>query len=101
MASSDETPVERPKKLADTSAKRRPVEEIALERGLLPMWIESEPVSVNQLGVVRKIQPPPKFNDKHWKFAAAKALRNWPVGAELTDEDFDKAIHEAVNTRIG
>lgn len=99
MASSDETPVEKPKKSADV--KRRPVEEIALERGLLPMWIESTPVSVNQLGQVRKIQPPPKFNDKHWKFAAAKALRNWPVGAELTDEDFDKAVHEAANTRIG
>lgn len=77
------------------------VEELALMRGLLPMWIPGTLIRVNQMGVVREIQPPPTVNPEHWKFAAAKTLKQWPEGAELSLENFDKAIHEAINQRIG
>lgn len=80
---------------------RVPVEEIATKRGHLPMWIAGAPIRVNQLGVVREIQSPPSLNLAHWKFAAARALRNWPVAAEITEKQYDEAVHEAINTRIG
>ena len=31
------------------------------------------------------------------EFAAAKALRAWPVGAEVSESDYDGAVHEAMH----
>jgi hypothetical protein len=30
-----------------------------------------------------------------WQFAAAKAHENWPQGFEVTEEEFDEAVHAA------
>jgi hypothetical protein len=36
-----------------------------------------------------------------WKFAAAKAGNAWPVGKELSEEDFDDAVEASITHRIG
>lgn len=36
-----------------------------------------------------------------WAFNGARALRQWPVNAEVTEEDFDKAIKSTMHDRIG
>jgi hypothetical protein len=36
-----------------------------------------------------------------WQFAAAKAFRQWPVGAEVTEKDYDVAVKEASEQRLG
>ena len=30
-----------------------------------------------------------------WKFAAAKAHASWPLGFEVSEEEFDQAVHAA------
>jgi len=30
-----------------------------------------------------------------WKFAATKAHQAWPVAREVTEEEFDRAVHAA------
>lgn len=32
-----------------------------------------------------------------WKSRAAKAMRSWPIGAEVTEAEFDQAIYDACN----
>lgn len=36
-----------------------------------------------------------------WNFAAAKAYKTWPVGFEVTEEEYDNAVTEAGNLSIG
>jgi hypothetical protein len=36
-----------------------------------------------------------------WKFAVAKAFRQWPEGAEVTETDYDKAVKEASDQPLG
>jgi hypothetical protein len=35
-----------------------------------------------------------------WKFAAARAAENWPVGAELTESEYDAAVNRALNVAV-
>lgn len=35
-----------------------------------------------------------------WKHAAAGAMNRWPIGAELTEEEYDAAIQGAEHIRI-
>lgn len=37
------------------------------------------------------------IKNKTWLFDSAKQLHKWPVGEEMTEEEFDKAIEEAAN----
>lgn len=67
-------------------APLRTVEAWAEEKGMLPQL-----VSVN--GRTRA-------NPEFWRFAAARALCNWPVGKELTEADFDAAITAAGNQQL-
>jgi hypothetical protein len=36
-----------------------------------------------------------------WLFAAAKALAKWPIGLELTAEEYDRVVQETANLKIG
>ncbi len=89
------------KPVAPSQSDKRPVEAWAEKKGLAPQWLAQPPFQVNPDGVVRTVQPPPKLNPNWWKFAAARALRSWSIGAEVTEKDFDEAIHIACNGRIG
>jgi hypothetical protein len=42
----------------------------------------------------------PAHNPEFWKFAAAKAMHGWVIGAELTEAEFDDAI-TAATTAMG
>jgi hypothetical protein len=35
-----------------------------------------------------------------WLFAAARACNRWPIGIELTADEFDAAVAAAASTRI-
>lgn len=37
----------------------------------------------------------------HWKADAARHGRAWPLGQEVTESEFDQAIYDAFNSRIG
>lgn len=39
-------------------------------------------------------------NPSFWKYAAARVMLKWPIGAELTESDFDAAIEAAANVEI-
>lgn len=32
-----------------------------------------------------------------WKVNAAKHLRGWPIGAEVTEDEFNQAVYDACN----
>jgi hypothetical protein len=32
-----------------------------------------------------------------WQYAAARAMRRWPIGFEMTEADFEAALHEAAH----
>ena len=36
-----------------------------------------------------------------WKAEVARQGRGWAHGAEVTDQEFNEALHDAFNTRIG
>lgn len=40
-------------------------------------------------------------NPKYWNYAAAKALRGWVIGFEITEQEFDAAVIEAAGVAIG
>lgn len=37
----------------------------------------------------------------HWKADAARIGRQWPLGQEVTEDEFNQAVYDAFNTRIG
>ncbi len=39
----------------------------------------------------------PRTNPSFWKFAAAKAHNQWPIGLTMTEAEFDKAIVAATD----
>lgn len=56
----------------------RAVEEWATEKGMLPLMNGT------------------RENPEAFRFLAAKGLRNWPVGKEVAEAEFDAAVTEAV-----
>jgi hypothetical protein len=66
------------------------IETWAEKRGHLPMW-QPQPSRFLPKGAPVPVAPNPEY----WKFAAAKALRNWPVGAEVTEAEFIEAVELA------
>lgn len=36
-----------------------------------------------------------------WRYRAAKALRDWPIGAEVTEAEFDEALKAAGEISLG
>lgn len=41
----------------------------------------------------------PRHNPKFWMFAGARAASGWPIGAEVTEAEFDAAV-EAATTGV-
>lgn len=37
----------------------------------------------------------------HWKADAARHGRGWPLGKEVTESEFNQAVYDAFNSRIG
>lgn len=37
----------------------------------------------------------------HWKADAARHGRGWPLGQEVTEDEFNQAVYDAFNSRIG
>jgi hypothetical protein len=71
------------------AAEKKTIEQWAEAKGLLP-----ENITVPARIGSREVKAP-RQNPKFVQFAMAKAHRRWPEGAEVTEEDFDKAVAEA------
>lgn len=59
------------------------IEVWAERKGMLPQWRDA-----GSIGGAR-------LNPKFPLFSSAKAFRNWPEGAEVSEQDFDAAVKEA------
>lgn len=73
----DEAPVE--------AAEKRAAEDWALAKGFLPQFVAAA-APFAAAGVA----PLQELNPNYWRFAAAKAV--WPIGKELTEDEFDRAV---------
>jgi hypothetical protein len=78
-------------KLGDRAAEKKAVEDWAEQKGMLPEKFEVQGGA--RLGQHRV--PAVRQNPKFIFFVQAKALRSWPVGREVTEEEFDSAVAEA------
>lgn len=70
--------------------EKKPVEVWAHEKGMLP----------EKLAPIAAFNAAPLgsgVNPRFWMFAAAKAGSNWPIGAEVTEQEFDAAVEKAQN----
>ena len=38
---------------------------------------------------------------EHWRADVARHCRAWPLGQEVTESEFNQALHDAFNSRIG
>ena len=84
------------------AAQKLAVEAWAQRKRMLPLFFDQAPgsapaapatmgaVAVDMRGVFG-----PRPNPEAWKFAAARALRQWPQGAEVTEAEFDEAVRIA------
>lgn len=76
-----------------TSAKKT-IEAWAEVKGMLPEIL----FTTARLGS-REVKAK-RQNPKFVQYAMAKAHRNWPEGAEVTEEEFDKAVAESSQVGI-
>jgi hypothetical protein len=85
-------------------AEKRSVEDWATSKKMLPQFIEPAPRKIDPrlmglpaVGVSMGAIPAPRHNPEHVKYVAARALRGWPLGKEVTEAEFDEAVNEAMN----
>ena len=84
---------------------RKAVEEWARARGLYPQTLDQPVMALpgvapGQLGTVAVRMGglrAPRHNPEYWRFAAAKAMHGWPIGAEVSEQEFDEAIAAATS----
>lgn len=67
---------------AEPEPARRPIEEWRREKGHDRVMLGLDPGTL-------------------WMFNAAVALRDWPIGAEVTEAEYDAAIAAATSMRLG
>lgn len=92
---SDDVPAvdEQPPATATPSGPVKTAEQWAEAKGFLPEFTSSRaPFARADEPAVRQ------HNPEHWRFAATKAGKAWPEGAEMTEAEFDAAVTEATTT---
>lgn len=65
-------------------------EEWALAKGMLPEKLPGKPRRDKP-----QLAPRPVPNPQHRKFREASFIATWPIGKELIEADFDKAVTDA------
>jgi hypothetical protein len=75
------------------AGERATVEHWAERKGLVPAFHPGRPAQRNRNVLIPGTRP--RENPNHWKLRAARALRGWVEGAEVTEAEFDAAIAEA------
>jgi len=68
---------------------KKTIEEWATEAGYLPAML---PMRAQVGRLAAQTERP---NPRHHLYVMAKVHRGWPVGAEVTKEEFDQAVEEA------
>lgn len=102
MSDTSQQPAALTKKSSDALASeaqpapipKKTVEEWATAKGLLPASKPKNrpgPVKAGIRGIAASGNVV-EHNPNYWKFAAARAGEAWPVGFEMTEAAFDKAI---------
>ena len=74
------------------SAPKLTVEAWAEAKGMLPEHFVV-PAAAGRLPVA------PRYNPRFWMFSGARAVSKWPIGAEVTEAEFDAAV-EAATTGV-
>lgn len=104
ITDADETPTLEMAAPSAPAAVKKAVEVWAEAKGLYPQVFESpmmaipSSASAGGFGTVAIDMRPlkaPVPNESFWKFAAAKTLRRWPIGKEVTEAEFDEAVQSA------
>lgn len=87
-----------------TGAKIDTAEAWATAKGMLPQFTAGGEIRPNaqQAGTVSfgglgdaLASVAPRHNPKYVMFYRTKILKRWPAGAEMTEDEFDKAVKEA------
>lgn len=78
-------PVSEEPQIPLTDAPKRTAESWAEAKGMLPEHF-IVPASAGRFPVA------PRYNPEFWRFKAAAALSKWPIGAEVTEAEFDAAV---------
>jgi len=118
MKTTDKTPDAEPATASPAApaaaAEKRTVEAWAEAKGYLPQFtgdgdtLVARPapgmptvVPVENLGPALRARRP-KPNPKYYEsgYAAARGLHAWPIGAEVTEAEFDAACHKAKHQPI-
>lgn len=88
----DETPAALPVAASDApvAGPVKTAEEWALAKGMLPEKLPGKPRRDKP-----QLAPRPVANPHHRKFREASLIATWPVGKELTEAEFDKAVTAA------
>jgi len=84
-------PIATPAPAPAAAAVKLTVEEWARAKGMLPEFHEREDPR-NPKRLRPKAKPLLVHNKAHAPYAAAKVSLQWPIGKELTEAEFDKAI---------
>lgn len=75
--------------------ERKAIEYWAEEAGMWPQWQEGTATIAGG-----RLMQERRENPKFIEFVQAKALRGWPVGAEVTKAEFDAAVAEATTGSV-
>lgn len=85
---------------------KKAVEEWATAKKMLPQFsvppdrvIPPELMRHPAVGVSMKAIASPRYNPEHAKYVAARAIRNWPIGFEVTEAEFDKAVEDGMTAQ--
>ena len=106
LGENEGTAVDEPAKRPAPAGPKKPIEEWATAKKMLPQFFEPAArvmptafLNLPSVGVSMAAIPAPKYNTEHAKYVAAKQLRNWPIGFEVTEAEFDQAVDEAMKVQ--
>ena len=85
-----QVPVAAPSAATAAADPVKTAEEWALAKGMLPEKLPGKPRRDKP-----QLAPRSVANPKHRQFKEASFIATWPVGKELTEADFDKAVTAA------
>ena len=87
-APTDMIPILDVEEIPAPAALKRTVEQWATAKGMLPQFVDGKKPPT----APAKAAAPLVVNPAFAAYAAAKASLHWPIGMELTEAEFDKAI---------
>jgi len=79
---------------APPTTPKRQVEQWAEAKGMLPEFYPAPPSHAGAIPLGTRRNP------EFWRYAAARGLNGWVIGAEVTEAEFDAAVEQATNGTV-